>query len=222
MPEGLRTKDEKNKMKTTYERQINSVIDLISISARTAPKSGGIDDVVFLSTNNQQKNKIVKEMIRIGTHKAKAQPTTALAKAVKTSWSSDAQTVFDSQALILIGVNGKKPFEANCGGCGYNSCADFRAHSFRKMDVSISGPFCIFKIWDLGIAVASAAKIASMLNVDNRIMYRIGIAALKTKILNISPILGLPLSISGKNIYFDRLDKLEAAKTLKDYYSKHA
>jgi len=44
-----------------------------------------------------------------------------------------------------------------------------------------------------------------MLNVDNRIMYRIGTAA---KRLNQLPeatvIMGIPLSAKGKNIYFDR------------------
>ncbi len=67
------------------------------------------------------------------------------------------------------------------------------------------GPTCVYKSLDLGIALGSAAKTASMLNVDNRIMYRIGTAA---KRLNQLPeatvIMGIPLSAKGKNIYFDR------------------
>jgi uncharacterized ferredoxin-like protein len=58
---------------------------------------------------------------------------------------------------------------------------------------------------DLGIAVGSAVKTASILNVDNRIFYRIGAAA---KRLNYMPeasiIMGIPLSAKGKNPYFDR------------------
>jgi len=43
------------------------------------------------------------------------------------------------------------------------------------------------------------------LNVDNRIMYRIGSAAMKLKLLpEASVIMGIPLSALGKNIYFDR------------------
>jgi uncharacterized ferredoxin-like protein len=58
---------------------------------------------------------------------------------------------------------------------------------------------------DLGIALGSAVKIASLLNVDNRIMYRIGAAAMKLKMLkDATVIIGIPISASGKNIYFDR------------------
>ena len=77
------------------------------------------------------------------------------------------------------------------------------------------GPFCIFRIMDLSIAAGSAAKTAMEHNVDNRMMQKVGAAALKLGLL--APcdlILGLPLSATGKNIYFDRLDKLEARKTL--------
>lgn len=212
-----------------YKEEIKTAIDLISISVRTAPKSGGIDDVVFLSANSKQKEKIAKAMINIGKQKAKNKPEFIIRQAIITGWESDAKTVRASQALILIGVKGKRPFGANCGGCGFKSCREFKIHNLKNKNSSIMGPFCIFKIWDLGIATASAAKKASMLDIDNRIMYRIGIACerlklfapKKTNILNrISPILGLPLSVSGKNIFFDRLDKLQAAKVLTDYFEK--
>jgi uncharacterized ferredoxin-like protein len=53
--------------------------------------------------------------------------------------------------------------------------------------------------------LGSAAKTASLLNVDNRIMYRIGTAALKLKMLPESTvIMGIPISAKGKSIYFDR------------------
>jgi len=53
--------------------------------------------------------------------------------------------------------------------------------------------------------LGSAVKIASVLNVDNRIMYRVGAAALKLKLLSeATVIMGIPISAKGKNIYFDR------------------
>jgi uncharacterized ferredoxin-like protein len=58
---------------------------------------------------------------------------------------------------------------------------------------------------DLGIAIASAAKTASALDVDNRIMYRVGTAARRLNLLpEASVIMGIPISAKGKNIYFDR------------------
>jgi uncharacterized ferredoxin-like protein len=58
---------------------------------------------------------------------------------------------------------------------------------------------------DLGIALCSAAKTASILNVDNRIMYRAGTAALKLELLpEATVIMGIPISVKGKSIFFDR------------------
>jgi uncharacterized ferredoxin-like protein len=62
----------------------------------------------------------------------------------------------------------------------------------------------MFQAIDLGIALASAVKLASELNVDNRMMYTIGAAAKKLGLLDSDVIIGIPLSVSGKNIYFDR------------------
>ena len=60
------------------------------------------------------------------------------------------------------------------------------------------------KLIDLGIALGSAVKVASELNVDNRIMYSIGRAAMKMGLLKADEIQGIPLSVKGKNIFFDR------------------
>ena len=60
------------------------------------------------------------------------------------------------------------------------------------------------KLIDLGIAIGSAVKVASMLNIDNRVMYSIGLAAMKMDLLEADAIQGIPLSIKGKNIFFDR------------------
>ena len=90
----------------------------------------------------------------------------------------DAQNVRDAGIVVLIGVK-----------CGTASEAFW--------------PFKA-KLVDLGIAVGSAAKVASDLNVDNRIMYSIGVAAKKLGLLDADEIQGIPLSVSGKNIFFDR------------------
>jgi len=61
-----------------------------------------------------------------------------------------------------------------------------------------------YTLIDLGIALGSAAKIASEMNVDNRIMLSVGMAAQELKLLDAEVMLGIPLSIKGKNIFFDR------------------
>ncbi|MEA1994649.1 MAG: DUF2148 domain-containing protein [Campylobacterota bacterium] len=59
---------------------------------------------------------------------------------------------------------------------------------------------------DLGIAIGSAVSTASVLKIDNRIMLSIGLAAVNLKILgeDVKIAYGMPLSISGKNPFFDR------------------
>jgi len=61
-----------------------------------------------------------------------------------------------------------------------------------------------YTLIDLGIALGSAVKTASEMNVDNRIMLSAGVGAKELGILNAEVVLGIPLSIKGKNIFFDR------------------
>jgi uncharacterized ferredoxin-like protein len=57
---------------------------------------------------------------------------------------------------------------------------------------------------DLGIALGSAAKVAGDLNVDNRIMRSVGETAENMKLLQADYIVGIPISVKGKSMFFDR------------------
>ena len=110
----------------------------------------------------------------------------------------------DSDAVVLIGLVGTGSFELNCSVCGYQNCAELKKAE-KKSGQDFVGPNCIFKILDLGIALGSAVKTASALNVDNRIVYKVGAAAKRLKQLpKAGVIMGIPISAKGKNIYFDR------------------
>jgi uncharacterized ferredoxin-like protein len=162
------------------------------IAARTAPKTAGIDDILTLIVYGKEKDRIANKMEK-----------TAEERKIK-GFKRDAKNVKDSEAIILIGVKGNKSAGLNCGACGYKSCKKFEKAT-KKLGEDFVGPTCLFKALDLGIALGSAAKIAGLLNVDNRIMYRIGTAASKLKMMpEASAIMGIPLSAKGKNIYFDR------------------
>ena len=116
----------------------------------------------------------------------------------------DAKNLRDSEVAVLIGVRGTRSFGMNCGACGYTNCDEFNKAQ-KKAGQDFMGPTCLFKALDLGIALGSAVKTASLLNVDNRIMYRIGTAARRLNLLpEATIIMGIPISAKGKNIYFDR------------------
>lgn len=98
----------------------------------------------------------------------------------------DAANIRNSDAVVLIGcrivnIGLKRPENA-------------------KVD-----PDVFISLVNLGIAVGSAVKLASMLNVDNRVMYTVGVAALELKLIEADVALGIPLSVRAKNIYFDRV-----------------
>jgi uncharacterized ferredoxin-like protein len=92
----------------------------------------------------------------------------------------------------------------NCGGCGSATCAEFDQRSHIG---DFEGPNCVLRVLDLGIALGSAAKMAMDHNVDNRIMYRAGVSARRLGLMESKIVHGIPLSASGKSIFFDRPTK---------------
>ncbi|MFH1328617.1 MAG: DUF2148 domain-containing protein [Candidatus Bathyarchaeota archaeon] len=165
---------------------------LMAVSARTAPKSGGQDDILTTVVNGAEKDLVVAEMNKLGDERNRE------------GFRRDAENVRTSEVIVLVGVCGNNPFGLNCGACGYASCEEFDKAP-KKAGQDFIGGNCAFKVLDLGIALGSAVKTASMLNVDNRLMYRVGTAVKRLNMLpNASIIIGIPLSAKGKNIYFDR------------------
>ena len=175
------------------ERQgILETAKLMVVSARTAPKSGGVDDIFTAVVYGQEVEALAADLEKI-----------AAERKIQT-WSQQAQNVRGAEVVVLIGVRGTKSYVTNCGACGYKSCDEFNKAE-KRLRQDFEGPTCIFKALDLGIAVGSAVKTASLLNVDNRIFYRIGAAAKRLNYLpEASVIMGIPLSAKGKNPYFDR------------------
>jgi uncharacterized ferredoxin-like protein len=177
---------------------IMQVSKLMLVSARTSPKSGGVDDILTTLIFGAEKNSLAAEMEKIAEERKIS------------GFKRDAKNVRDSEAIVLIGVHGTKKFGINCGACGYANCGEFEKAE-KKTGQDFTGPTCVFKALDLGIALGSAVKTASILNVDNRIMYRIGSAARRLGMMpEASIIMGIPVSAKGKNIYFDRVRKVEA------------
>lgn len=171
---------------------ILEVAKLMLVAARTAPKSGGVDDILTLIVFGEKKDAIADKMEEIAEERGIE------------GFRRDAGNVRGSEAVVLIGVRGNKSFGLNCGACGYMNCIEFNEVQ-KGFGEDFLGPTCLFKALDLGIALGSAVKTASVLNVDSRIMYRVGTAALKLSLLSeASVVMGIPVSVKGKSIYFDR------------------
>jgi len=169
---------------------------MMALSARTAPKTRGINSVKTLILTGKD-----LEQLALAMEKKFKEKSTELS-----TFKRDADNVRNSSAVLLIGVlRDPKRIELpfNCGACGYKSCKNLLAAGKREGE-DFTGPICIFQAIDLGIALGSAVKLAGELNIDNRMMYTIGAAAKKLRLLDSDLIIGIPLSVTGKNPYFDR------------------
>lgn len=167
---------------------LQTVTDLMAIAARTAPKSAGQDFVVVRVIEGDDLRRLADEMVKFGE------------KTKKKNFDRDARNVAASAAVVLIGIKDAKSVDLNCGACGFDLCND-------RVPVEHSefvGPQCAFRLLDMGIALGSAVKTASLLNVDNRIMYRAGVVARLIGLIDADFVMGIPLSVTGKSIFFDR------------------
>ncbi len=178
------------------QQAIRLAASLMAAAARTAPKTRGLDSTETLILDGEDLESLAAAM------EAKAQE-----KGNKLlSFGRDAKNIRSAAAVLLIGVTGepKRPESPlDCGACGYSGCAEFMRVGKGEGE-DFRGPLCLFQAIDLGIALGSAARTAGELNIDNRMMYTIGAAARKLGLLKSDVIIGFPLSVSGKNPFFDR------------------
>jgi len=166
------------------------VADLMAISARTSPKSAGKDFVSIKIVEGEDIKRLAEEMFKYGEESGKK------------NFDRDGRNVQNSPYVILIGIKDAEHLGLDCGACGFKTCIE--RDNVLPVDSEFKGPQCAFRLLDLGIAIGSAVKTASILNVDNRIMYRIGVAARKMALVDWDIVMGIPISATGKNIYFDR------------------
>jgi len=162
---------------------------LMELAARTAPKAMGQDFIEASLLSDEQRVRLGEDMIALGRERGVF------------GFGRDGQNVLDSDAVVLLGLLPHLGAGLDCGACGLSSCQEFNSRSAAK---DFQGPNCALRLLDLGIALGSAAKVAAEHNVDNRIMYRIGVSAIRLGLSRANVCLGIPLSASGKNICFDR------------------
>ncbi|MFH1856725.1 MAG: DUF2148 domain-containing protein [Candidatus Omnitrophota bacterium] len=166
------------------QKTIKQITKLIYLKARTAPKTKGIDNLRISILTAAQKTQLAKTMRKIGNEQNIH------------SFLRDAQNIEGAAMVIIFGIEANAADLKYCGLCQKKNCAQLTEEK----------GICVFNGIDLGIALGSAVSLASTLGVDNRIMYTAGIAALKMNLFNkkVKIALALPLSGTGKNIFFDR------------------
>jgi uncharacterized ferredoxin-like protein len=185
---------------------ITFVAELMAISARTAPKGAGLDSIVIKVIEGEDVVKLGKSMIEYGTVRKSIVPANKGKNTKKTPehmervFVRDGENVKNSAAVLLIGLRKGESAMLNCGGCGVGRCVERHV----KKGVECNGAQCGIRLLDLGIALGSAVKTASILNVDNRLLYSAGVVAKRIWLKGCDWVIGIPLSATGKNIFVDR------------------
>jgi len=169
--------------KTCEDQAVLETAYRMCAAARTAPKARGIDYVQTMVVTGEEKEALAAEMDRLG------------AELDSHTFIRDAKNVRESLAVVLIGTR-FSPRGLNCGYCGFATCSACRE----------AGATCAYDPMDQGIALGSAVSLAADNRIDNRIFYSAGRAALSLKLMgeDVKVIMGIPLSASGKSVYFDR------------------
>lgn len=167
---------------------MKQVAGLMALSARTAPKSAGRDFISLKVIEGKDLDLLADEMVKYGE------------KTRKKNFDRDGKNVKESDALLLVSLQDPDTVGLNCGACGYSRCSELEEHEGPEF----IGPVCAWRLVDFGIAIGSSVKTASMLNADNRILYRAGVVARRIGMIDGHVVVGIPISASGKNIYFDR------------------
>lgn len=166
------------------EKTLDHIAEDMCVAARTAPKTKGVDNIVTAIAKGDTVGKLAGKMLEIRELQGGSE-----------SFSRDAGNLGNVSHIVLIGTKlGILNIKA-CGHCGYKDCGS-------KPDEAV----CVFNTIDLGIALGSALSVAMDHRVDNRLMNSIGTAAVELGLFpkDVKIAMGIPLSATGKNPFFDR------------------
>ncbi len=177
-------------MTVINENKINaevilSVAKLMAVAARTAPKARGTDNLEIAILNGDTIKLLSNKMNSMGK------------KNKMDFFIRDAENIKESDAILIIGTHIKTQGVKNCGMCGFKDCSEKKKFEDTP---------CVFNTNDLGIAIGSAVSVAANHNIDNRVMFSVGQAAMKLELLGkgVKVAFGIPLSATAKNPFFDR------------------
>jgi len=169
--------------RSTRTQRLLLVAGEMMTAARTAPKGKGIDIIEVALATGETIAMLSQSMLEYSE------------KTGLQFIARDALNILHAEAILLIGTKHQR-LGLNCGYCGFESCEEKNRHP----DVP-----CALNLVDVGIAIGSACAVAADHRVDSRVMFSVGRVALELDMLpGCSNILGIPISCSSKNPFFDR------------------
>ena len=182
---------------------VRNVALLCAAAAVTAPKSGGQlfarGKPLFIETAFFDEPDTLKQLANWLRQRGSERR--------QEIWFRDAAVAERIDGVLFVGLKGWYPPIYDCGACGYATCAEFveetKALRANSEKFEFAGPHCNLRDIDLGIAVGSAVKTASINNIDTRCQTRIAVAARKMGLIGADIAVGLSMSVTHKNPGFD-------------------
>lgn len=164
---------------------VMQVAEAMCIAARTAPKARGVDNLVTAIVADPPEKEALAAAMRTFSEEIGAP-----------FFARDAQNLLDADACVIVGTRLERLGIPGCNLCGFEGCAANEA----------AGARCAYNASDLGIALGSAVSLAADHRVDCRVMYSIGLLAVRLGLLGeeVRIAFGIPLSVTGKSLFFDR------------------
>jgi uncharacterized ferredoxin-like protein len=166
--------------------QLLDVAQKMLLAARTAPKGRGRNTLHLSIITGKEIEDLSSVLHQMGN------------ESNTSFYHRDADNLLQAGAILLLGTSIKSLGLGNiCQLCGFENC--------EAKDLHPQIP-CIYNVGDLHLAAGSAVALAADFRIDNRIMFSVGKAALKAKLLpdDIKIALAIPLSATSKNPFFDR------------------
>lgn len=188
-----------------HHAAVVQVAGLMAAAAVTAPKSGG---QLFLAGKPGFLETVVVDDADT-RHRLATWLRARGAERREAIWFRDADVAEAVEAILFVGLApGWYPPNYDCGACGYATCQEFlhatKALRTESSELEFTGPTCNLRDVDLGIAVGSAARTASLHAIDCRCQTRVAVAARKLGIITADLAVALSLSVSHKAVGFDR------------------
>lgn len=188
-----------------FRDALHQVANLCAVAAMTAPKSGG--QLFLKGAKPFIETVIVEDKDTLGRLAAWLRENGNKNK--DPIWFRDADTAEKLDLVLFIGLAKWYPPVYDCGACGYATCAEFLSAAKKHQanvspDWEFAGPICQLRCVDLGIAVGSAAKTASLNNIDARCQTRLAAAARHLGLIEADLAVALSMSVTHKNIFFDK------------------
>ncbi len=154
-------------------------------AARTAPKGKGMSTLSALIVTGDDLQVLSQHMKQMGE-------TFELPGFIR-----DAENITKATVAVAFGASIQTLGLKKCGMCGFKNCEEKSKHPTVP---------CVFNAGDLGIAMGSALSIAADNRIDNRVMYSGGMAIMDLGWMgpDVKIAYLVPLSISSKNVFFDR------------------